>query len=87
MQQNAQIKNAGPAVFKRPSPNSVEAFFTNLFRILVSLLPPILALVVLYPGFVFLRDSQADKLVVAAVAIVWGVGGAALLYAVWNWSV
>jgi alpha-glucoside transport system permease protein len=40
--------------------------------------------VVLYVGFIFLRDSTADKLVITIVAIVWGVGGVAALFFVFN---
>jgi alpha-glucoside transport system permease protein len=39
---------------------------------------------VIYAGFIFLRDSEAPRWVVATVAIVWGVGGVALLYWVFN---
>ncbi len=62
-------------------------FATTLGRILISLLVPIVTFLVLWQGFVFLRDSQAPKLVIVLVAIVWGVGGVALLYAVSNWLV
>lgn len=60
---------------------------TNLVRILLALFVPIVTFIVLYAGFIFLRDSNAPKLVVALVAIVWGVGGVALLYTVSNWLV
>lgn len=60
---------------------------TNLVRILLALFVPIITFIVLYAGFIFLRDSNAPKLVVALVAIVWGVGGVALLYTVSNWLV
>lgn len=56
-------------------------------RILLSLFVPIVTFVVLYVGFIFLRDSGAPKWLVAIVAIVWGVGGVALLYLVSNWFV
>ena len=60
---------------------------TNVGRILISLIVPIVTFVVLWQGFLFLRDSNAPKLVIALVAIVWGVGGVALLYGVANWVV
>jgi len=60
---------------------------TNVFRIVISLFVPIVTFIVLYAGFVFLRDSNAPKGVVAVVAIVWGVGGVALLYFVSNWLI
>jgi alpha-glucoside transport system permease protein len=60
---------------------------TNLGRILISLIVPVITFVVLWQGFIFLRDSQAPKLVIVLVAIIWGVGGVALLYTVSNWLV
>jgi alpha-glucoside transport system permease protein len=56
-------------------------------RILISLFVPIVTFVVLWQGFIFLRDTQAAKPVIVLVAIVWGVGGVALLYAVSNWLI
>src|SRR5512142_708589 len=56
-------------------------------RILLSLFVPIVTFIVLYLGFIFLRDSGASKWLIAVVAIVWGVGGVALLYLVSNWFV
>jgi alpha-glucoside transport system permease protein len=60
---------------------------TNVLRVLLALFVPIVTFVVLYAGFIFLRDSQAPKGIIAVVAIVWGVGGVALLYFVSNWLV
>jgi alpha-glucoside transport system permease protein len=60
---------------------------TNLGRIVVSLIVPILTFVILWQGYIFLRDSDAPKLVIVLVAIVWGVGGVALLFFVTNWLV
>jgi alpha-glucoside transport system permease protein len=45
---------------------------------------PLFVFYVLYVGFIFLRDSDAPRGVIALVAIVWGVGGVALLYWVFN---
>ncbi len=59
----------------------------NLGRILVSLIVPILTFLVLWQGFIFLRDSNAPQLVIVLVAILWGVGGVGILYAVSNWLV
>jgi len=55
-----------------------------ILRILLAVLIPAVAFYVLYLGFLFLRDSNASRLVVALVAIVWGVGGIALLYWIFN---
>jgi len=60
---------------------------TFIARILLSLFVPIATFIVLYIGFMFLRDSTASKWVIAIVAIIWGVGGVALLYLVSNWFV
>lgn len=56
-------------------------------RVLISLFVPILTFLVLWQGFIFLRDTNAPKLVIVGVAIVWGVGGVALLYLVSNWLI
>lgn len=42
---------------------------------------------ILWQGFFFLRDSNAPKLVIAGLAIVWGVGGLLLFYAGTGWLV
>jgi alpha-glucoside transport system permease protein len=55
--------------------------------VLISLFVPLLTFVVLWQGFLFLRDSNAPKLVIVLVAILWGVGGVALLYGVSNWVI
>ena len=68
--------------------NAVLRWFgSTLGQILISLVVPVVTFVVLWQGYIFLRDSQAPKLLMAVVAIVWGVGGVALLYAVSNWLV
>ncbi len=53
-------------------------------RLLLAIGIPLIAFAVIYAGFMFLRDSQAPRWVIAGVAIVWGVGGVALLYWVFN---
>ena len=60
---------------------------TNLSRILISLVVPIGLFVILWQGFLFLRDSNAPQIVLVLVAIVWGVGGVAALFWVTNWLV
>jgi alpha-glucoside transport system permease protein len=59
----------------------IVAFFV---RFLVAVLIPLIAFAVLYAGFIFLRDSDAPKWAIALIAIIWGVGGVALLYWVFN---
>lgn len=46
-----------------------------------------LTLFLLQRGFIFLRDTETSKIVIVLFAIVWGVGGVALLYTVANWIV
>ena len=53
-------------------------------RLLLALALPAIAFYVLYLGFIFLRDSGASRGIIAAVAIVWGVGGVAALYWIFN---
>lgn len=53
-------------------------------RILLAIGIPLIAFFVLYQGFLFLRDSDAPRGIIALVAIVWGVGGVALLYWIFN---
>ncbi|HSN77370.1 MAG TPA: sugar ABC transporter permease [Anaerolineae bacterium] len=72
-----EVKSKGP----------LDWLATNLFRILISLFVPVVTFIGLYAGFIFLRDSNAPKGIVAVVAIIWGVGGVAALYLVSNWLV
>lgn len=60
---------------------------TGIGRILISLFVPVVTFLVLWQVFLFLRDSNAPQLVVVLVAILWGVGGVALLFVVANWLV
>jgi alpha-glucoside transport system permease protein len=53
-------------------------------RVLLAVSIPLIAFYVLYLGFLYLRDSQASREFVVLVAVVWGVGGVALLYWVFN---
>jgi alpha-glucoside transport system permease protein len=53
-------------------------------RLFLAVVIPLLAFVVIYAGFIFLRDSAAPRWLIATVAIVWGVGGVAMLYWVFN---
>jgi alpha-glucoside transport system permease protein len=70
------VEDQGPSLLVR-----ILAF---IGRVLVAVSLPAIAFYVLYLGFLFLRDSQAPRGVIALVAIVWGVGGVALLYWVFN---
>lgn len=65
----------------------IQGTFLNLGRLFISLFIPFTAFAVLYAGFIFLRDSKASQGVIALVAILWGVGGIALLFLVSDWVV
>ena len=53
-------------------------------RILLAVSIPLIAFYILYLGFLFLRDSKTPREVITLVAIIWGVGGVALLYWIFN---
>jgi alpha-glucoside transport system permease protein len=53
-------------------------------RVLLAVGIPLIAFYVLYVGFIFLRDSAAPRGMIALVAIVWGVGGVAILFWIFN---
>lgn len=74
-------------VQKNPMQGVIDWFATTLGRILISLVIPFLTFLVLWQGFIFLRDTQANQFVVILVAIIWGVGGVTLLFLVANWLV
>lgn len=58
-----------------------------ILRLGVAILIPAAAFFVLYQGFIFLRAGDAPKWVITVVAIIWGVGGVAVLYWIFNWIV
>ena len=60
---------------------------TFLGRLILAIIIPIAAFIVLYAGFMFLRDGDAPKWLITIVAIIWGVGGVAALYWIFNWLV
>ena len=68
-----------------PSAGVGQTLATSIGRIVVSIFVPVVAFIVLWAGFIFLKDSGAPKIVIVGVAIVWGIGGVALLFAVANW--
>ena len=77
-----------------PSPNNnnlfakiVNWFGSTLGKILVSILVPAVTFIVLWQGYLFLSAANAPQILQVIVAIVWGVGGVALLYLVTNWLV
>jgi alpha-glucoside transport system permease protein len=50
----------------------------------LTILITLITFIILYQGFIFLRAGNAPKWMIALVAIVWGVGGVAVLYYVFN---
>jgi alpha-glucoside transport system permease protein len=74
---------------RKPDPqgNALGWLATNLGRILISIIIPIITFIVLWQGFLFLRDSNAPQFLLVLIAIIWGVGGVLLLYLVANWLV
>lgn len=64
--------------------NALTRIIAWLGRVFVAVIIPLIAFAVIYYGFIFLRDSDAPRWVIASVAIAWGVGGVASLYWVFN---
>lgn len=75
-------KNTEPA-----KSNVLTWFSSTLGQILISLFVPIVTFLVLWQGYLFLQRAQAPQIIQVLVAIIWGVGGVALLYVVANWLV
>ena len=63
-------------------PGFLTRLLTLLLRIALPVAILVIAFVVMYLGFDFLRAGDAPKWLVAIVAIIWGVGGVAAL----TWS-
>lgn len=59
----------------------------TVLRILLMVAIPLIAFFVMYQGFLFLRGGDAPKWLITIVAIIWGVGGVAALYWIFNWLV
>lgn len=65
----------------------INWFTTTVGRVLISLFVPVITFIVLWQVFLFLRDSNAPQIIIVLVAILWGVGGVAILFVVSNWLV
>jgi len=73
---------------KPEKPEGILGKIAGFFgRTVVSISIPLITFVVLYIGFIFLRDSGAPQAVITGVAIFWGVGGVAALYFSLNWFI
>ena len=68
-----------------PPVRGAQWALTILGRVLISILVPLIAFAILWQGFLFLRQNDAPKLITGTIAVVWGVGGVALIYWVMNW--
>ena len=64
----------------RRRPSGLQTFILSVLRLIGSIAIPIGAFFVLWWTFDFLRDADANRLLVVGVAIVVGVGGVFLLY-------
>jgi alpha-glucoside transport system permease protein len=58
--------------------------FAWIGRIFLAIIIPLIAFAVIYYGFLFLKDSDAPRWLITIIAIIWGVGGVAVLYWVFN---
>lgn len=60
---------------------------SKIVQLILAILATVTTVFLLQKGFIFLRDTTASKIVIVLFAIVWGIGGVALLYTVANWLV
>ena len=65
---------------QKPASKTIAWFL----RFGLTILTMVIAFFLLYLGFLFLRTGNAPKWIMAMVAIVWGVGGVAFLYYIFN---
>jgi alpha-glucoside transport system permease protein len=70
----------------RPSA-AVEGGLSRPLRILIGIGGLILTALVIWQGFLFVRDSAANKILIALFAIVWGVGSTMLFFFTANYLV
>lgn len=70
-----------------PQRTPPSAAASSPVRILAAILALIGTLAVLWGGFVFLRSNRASPLITTIIAIIWGVGGVAALFVVFNFLV
>ncbi len=82
MAQSESVK--GSPTGQAPKPKTALELISWLGRLLLAIAIPFIAFAVLYAGFIWLRDSNAPRWLIAAVAILWGVGGVAMLYWIFN---
>lgn len=73
-------------VQKKPA-NVASGVIAGILRLVLAILIPLTTFFILYEGFIFLRAGNAPKWLIVIIAIIWGVGGTAALYWVFNWLV
>lgn len=56
-------------------------------RIAFTIVVPLVTLALLWAGFLFLKESAAPPALIGIIAIIWGVGGIALLFWVADWVI
>ncbi|MFP4179517.1 MAG: carbohydrate ABC transporter permease [Spirochaetaceae bacterium] len=61
-----------------------DLFATTPLRIAVALIVPVVTFLVLRWSFIFMRDAEVSKLIIAVVALAVGVGGVWVLFAATN---
>ncbi len=81
-----------PPANSNASPQGIMDWLVSTFgRLLVSIAVPLVTFGLLIVGFRFLRetipDNNTQKALLSLLAMVWGVGGAALVYVAANWQV
>ena len=74
----------GTTELQPPQPSPAMVGGASVARLLIALLAMAGVLAVLWLGWLFLSDNSADKLTIAVVAIIWGVGGVAALFTAAN---
>jgi alpha-glucoside transport system permease protein len=65
----------------------IRWFSSTIGQIIISLFVPAATFLVLWQGYLFLSSANAPQVILVIVAIIWGVGGVALLFFVANWLV
>ncbi|MFV9504632.1 MAG: hypothetical protein AB4911_08705 [Oscillochloridaceae bacterium umkhey_bin13] len=69
-------------------PTGVGGWLSSLVgRILISVFVPLVTFIVLWQGFLFLRDTRIPLWITAIIAVIWGVGGVWMLFAISNYLV
>jgi alpha-glucoside transport system permease protein len=69
-----------PGVLTEPPPSAGRAMWVFVLRLLSALVIPLVAFVLMKAAFDYLRDENANRALVVAVAIVLGTGGVFFLY-------